>query len=173
MIVFSNTITHRLQYAADFIGREITGKPCVLTDDANIFADAYGYRLNYSTQRLTDFEFQIHPHSLLFETGIQPQAIHCFDWDGEKAFFKTGGDLPFDIFAAVFYLLSRYEEYLPHTKDMYGRYAHENSLAFREGFLNTALVNRWINKLTGAGKAISGDGASSALIPLSSYLRYR
>ena len=27
---------------------------------------------------------------------------------------------------------------------MYGRYAHENSLAFKEGFLNIPLVNIWI-----------------------------
>ncbi|MEI2740554.1 MAG: polysaccharide deacetylase family protein [Chitinophagaceae bacterium] len=62
----------------------------------------------------------------------------------QKAFFKTGGDFPFDIFAASFYLLSRYEEYLPHQKDMYGRYAHENSLAFKEGFLDKPLVNTWL-----------------------------
>src|SRR4030095_3449158 len=57
---------------------------------------------------------------------------------------KTDGDYPFDIFAATFYLLSRYEEYLPHQKDMYGRYAHENSLAFKEGFLNLPLINTWL-----------------------------
>jgi len=37
-----------------------------------------------------------------------------------SAFFKSEGDYPFDIFSAVFYLLSRYEEYLPYKKDMYG-----------------------------------------------------
>ena len=61
-----------------------------------------------------------------------------------QAFFKSEGDYPFDIFSAVFYLLSRYEEYLPHKKDMYGRYAHENSLAFKEGFLNLPLINIWL-----------------------------
>ena len=55
--------------------------------------------------------------------------------------------MPFDIFAASFYLISRYEEYLPHQKDMYGRYAHENSLAFKEGFLNIPLVNIWVKDL--------------------------
>lgn len=63
---------------------------------------------------------------------------------GFKAFFPTKGDFSFDIFAASFYLLSRYEEYLPHEKDMYGRYAHQNAIAFREDFLNTPLVNNWL-----------------------------
>ena len=46
-------------------------------------------------------------------------------------------------FAASFYLISRYEEYLPHEKDMYGRYAHENSLAYKERFLQLPLINIW------------------------------
>jgi hypothetical protein len=85
---------------------------------------------------------------LLFENGIQQQTIDCFETNQSKAFFRTAGaGLSFDIFAAIFFLLSRYEEYLPHQKDMYGRYAHEQSLACREGFLNLPLVNTWINTL--------------------------
>jgi len=74
----------------------------------------------------------------LIET-IVPQPIDCFEYNGSKAFFKTEGHFDFDIFAASFYLLSRYEEYLPHTKDMYGRFAHENAIAFKEGFLNNCI----------------------------------
>ena len=82
--------------------------------------------------------------SLLFENKITEQSIECFEVNGNKAFFKTEGDFPFDIFAASFYLFSRYEEYLPHQKDMYGRYAHENSLAFKESFLDQPLINIWL-----------------------------
>jgi hypothetical protein len=78
--------------------------------------------------------------------SIKEQNISCFGVNGHKAFFKVEGDFPFDIFAASFYLLSRYEEYLPYQKDEYGRYAHENSLAFKEDFLNTPLVNIWIQE---------------------------
>src|SRR5204863_517356 len=83
----------------------------------------------------------IEPCGLLFETGVMEHAIKWFEVNGSredksyKAFFKTAGDYPFDIFAASFYLLSRYEEYLPHQKDIYGRYAHQNSLAFKENVL--------------------------------------
>ena len=52
--------------------------------------------------------------------------------------------IPFDIFSATFYLVSRYEEYLLHTEDMYGRFAHENSLAFQNDFLHLPLVNVWL-----------------------------
>jgi hypothetical protein len=144
MIVYSSSITHRLRYVCDFIGNELTGKPLQLTDRKVEFLDFPGHRINYSTETVTEDEFCLQPHSLLLEQGIKTQAVDCFEVNGEKAFFKTDGDFPFDIFAATFYLLSRYEEYLPHQKDMYGRYAHENSLAFKEGFLNLPLINIWL-----------------------------
>ena len=46
--------------------------------------------------------------------------------------------------AATFYLISRYEEYLPHEKDNYGRYSHTNSLANKHNFLHLPLVNFWL-----------------------------
>ncbi len=146
MIVYSSSITHRLRYVCDFIGKELIGKPFQVTDKKEEFLTYPGSRINYSAEKFTGDEFYLHPHSILFEQEIKPQAINCFEVNGYKAFFKTAGDFPFDIFAATFYLLSRYEEYLPHTKDMYGRYAHENSLAFKEGFLNLPLINTWLEQ---------------------------
>ena len=50
---------------------------------------------------------------------------------------------PFDAFASTFYMLSRYEEYLPNRKDTHGRFPATESIAYREGFLDKAVVNRW------------------------------
>ena len=85
--------------------------------------------------------------------GIREQDIECFEANNYKAFFKTEGDFLFDIFAASFFLLSRYEEYLPHQKDMYGRYAHESSLAFKENFLHLPIINIWIKDFKEALRA--------------------
>lgn len=144
MIVYTNKITPRLQYVADFIGKEITGEAFQLTLDNFVFNDYTGPKINYSDTKINNEELRIKNSSLLFEDSIEDQNITCFDVNGHKAFYKADGDYPFDIFAATFYLLSRYEEYLPHQKDSYGRYAHENSLAFREGFLNLPLINVWL-----------------------------
>lgn len=144
LLLYSYTITPRLQYITDFIGRAITGEPFQLTTDNFYFNDYAGPKINYSQARITNEELQIINLELLFEKSIAEQEISVFEINDIKAFFKTGGDYPFDIFAASFYLLSRYEEYLPHQKDMYGRYAHENSLAFKEAFLHLPLVNIWI-----------------------------
>jgi hypothetical protein len=101
--------------------------------------------VNYSSERKHPSEFYIQPVPLLFESGIRTQVIDCFEWQHSKAFFKTEADLPFDMFAAVFFLITRYEEYLPHDKDSYGRYDHRQSIASREGFLHMPLVNIWLD----------------------------
>ena len=64
---------------------------------------------------------------------------------------------PFDIFAASFYLASRYEEYLPHKKDHYNRFDADQSLAFNEGFLHQPVINIWVNKLVEALKELYPD----------------
>ena len=116
-----------------------------ITIDSEEFRNYEGVKINYSNQQFQFSTFNITPHSLLFETEIKAQQINCFENNSYKAFFKiTDADFTFDIFAATFYLLSRYEEYLPHTKDRYGRYAHENSLAFKAGFLQLPLINIWV-----------------------------
>ncbi len=147
MILYTTKITNRLTYITDFIGREIAGEPMMVTDSINEFQKYSGAKINYTDEKIGDDAVWIKPHSLLFEQGIKQQQTGCFEMNEYKVFFKTTGDLPFDIFAASFYLLSRYEEYLPHEKDMYGRYAHENSLAWKEGFLNIPLVNVWLGDL--------------------------
>ncbi len=122
-----------------------------ITIDSEEFRNHEGVKINYSDADIHPAHgvnaFSIQGNSLLFDEIIIRQEIICFNVDGFKAFFRThNSDFPFDIFAASFYLLTRYEEYLPHEKDMYGRYAHENSLAFKEGFLNLPLVNIWVKE---------------------------
>lgn len=150
MIIYSNSKTPRLQYIVDFIGSQISKTGIQLTTDIESFRNAEGPKINYSSASITDEELWFTPHSLLFETGIKQQFPVCFEWKESKAFFRTSGDFPFDIFAASFYLLSRYEEYLPHEKDEFGRYAHKNALAFRERFIHLPLVNLWIQALANA-----------------------
>jgi hypothetical protein len=147
MLLYSTKQTPRLHYISGFIGKELIGQPVTVTDNRLEFENYIGPKINYSAERITNSEYWIVPHSLLFENTIQPQSIDCFEVNGNKAFFKTTGDFPFDIFSAAFYLLSRYEEYLSHEKDEYGRYDYKSSLAYHEGFLNQPLVNKWIEEL--------------------------
>lgn len=150
MLIYTENISPRFQYIAEFAGKLIAGKSFELTTDKNQYLESASGKINYSPHRISDDECWIKPHGLLSETTVTPQQIQCSERDGRKFFFSTEGDWPFDIFAASFYLLTRYEEYLPHSKDMYGRYSHENSLAFREKFLGIPLVNFWWNDFKNA-----------------------
>lgn len=145
LLIYSHKSSARLQYICSFIFADQLGLDHKLTIDSEEFKNYSGAKINYSDLKITGEEFYIQNHPLLFENEIKNQSIECFDVNGNKAFFKTiDSDFSFDILAATFYLLSRYEEYLPHTKDMYGRYAHENSRAYKEGFLQLPLINIWL-----------------------------
>lgn len=127
-----------------FLSRYYDEAISVTTDENRFRASTENCKINYSTTSILETEIWLQPHHLLFEKGIRPVAIDIFEYNGTKAFFKTGGAIPFDLFAAVFYLLSRYEEYLPHQKDNYGRFAHEASIAYKNNFLKTPLINIWL-----------------------------
>ena len=145
MIVFSPHITPRLQYIIDYFN-EKKGLNAIITDDESWYQLQTSPKINYSHNRLSTDELLIRPSGLLHQDDIRKQAIECFEWKNTIAFFKTEGDLGFDIFSAVFYCISRYEEYLEHEPDEYGRYAHWNSTAWKHQFLSKPLVDIWLNE---------------------------
>jgi len=146
MLFYSASVTNRLQYIIGVLFEAIGVDKYEICTDRNAFESFIGPKINYSSSPIASNEVLIHPASLLFETDIKPQSIEVFTFEDYPAFYKTSGDYPFDLFAASFYLLTRYEEYLPHKLDMYGRYAHENSLAFKHNFLHLPLVNVWLQR---------------------------
>src|SRR5688572_16890696 len=112
-----------------------------MTSDADEFNAFNGPKFSYSNHPLAS-ELFFQSRSILFETGITEQNITVSDHEGVKIFFATGKNsvLPFDPFAAAFYLVSRYEEYLPHIRDVYDRFDARESLAFQSGFLQKPVV---------------------------------
>jgi hypothetical protein len=147
LLLYSTQPSPRLQYIFTIFCNTIGITSFELTNDLNYYNAFIGARINYSELPVAEEECWVYPAKLLFETNITPQQFSCFERKGYKCFFSTGkGDFSFDVFAASFYLLCRYEEYLPHVKDEYGRFAHTNSLAYKEGFLHLPLVNFWLQE---------------------------
>lgn len=144
VLIFSKLRSSRLEYIANLTGMLCMGQPFRVTQDPEEYQAASFPKINYSDEIFQEGEIRIIPHGLLFESGISDQRIECAELKATTVFFQRGGDLGFDIFAASFYLVSRYEEYLPHNHDEYGRYGHFNSLAAKNGFLDQPLVNKWI-----------------------------
>jgi hypothetical protein len=156
-LIFSHSITPRLRYVVDFLSQYYGLSFRLISDEEKYVNAKEVCSINYSYHRIIPGEIFIHSHVLLSESFIRPVKIECVEINRHqpaagfpeslksyKAFFRTHGDFEFDLFAGIFYLLSRYEEYLPHRKDKFGRFAHENSIAFREGFLHQPLINFWL-----------------------------
>ncbi len=142
LTIFSPHISSRLQYIVAVLFKD----SAVLTDNREVYLLNEGPGINYSDQSVNK-GIQIIPVVLMEETGIRKQDFKVNQWQGLPVFFSGSGQIPFDVFAASFYLLSRYEEYLNHEKDQYGRYDHRNSIAFQHGFLDIPLVDYWMLEL--------------------------
>jgi hypothetical protein len=113
-----------------------------------IFINTPAPKLNYSDNEIENC-LQIIPHSILFDYGIKDYLIEVNTQPQfEKLFFKnSNGKIPFDLFGASFWLLSRYEEYLPHKIDTFYRFNYKSSLAYQYSFIEKALVNKWLEEL--------------------------
>jgi hypothetical protein len=144
LIVYSHTTTPRLHYVLHFLS-SYYGVLFTVTNNQPEYEAAEGVKINYTPQPLSADTLWIEPQGLLFDKGMRQQAISVFQHpNGYKAFYRAHGHVGFDLFSAIFFLLTRYEEYGPHKKDAYGRYAHQNSTAYKEGFLHLPLVNTWL-----------------------------
>lgn len=144
LLVYTHKITHRNKYIFNLLFKDIIGIDFKLTADSAEFITNTGAKVSYTNNAIGDELFFL-SRSLLFEAGIAEQNISVFEFNNNKVFFLTGkaSSLPFDAFAASFYLVSRYEEYLPHIRDEHNRFDAKDSLAFINGFLQKPLVNIW------------------------------
>ena len=149
LLVYIPKITARHHYVFELIFNEIYQIEYNLTDDKQDYLTAQNFKLNYSHLPICKSEIFIEAHSLLNERGINEVSIKVGEYENCPVFFQTSNKsaLAYDIFAASFYLVSRYEEYLPHLKDKYNRFKAEESLAFKFDFLQKPVVNIWAKQL--------------------------
>lgn len=141
--IFSAEDTPRLRFISSLILGEILGLPWMITSDRRKIRNRPV--INYSDEKI-EGSFSIVPEGLLAEKGISRREIEVTQWKGLPVFFasKKESDFPFDIFAASFYLVSRYEEYTDTGCDEHGRYSAASSLAFRNDFLRVPAVDLWV-----------------------------
>ncbi|APZ45083.1 hypothetical protein BW723_01685 [Polaribacter reichenbachii] len=147
ILVYTHTITPRIRYIFKHILTRTLLISVDFTTKIEEFVAHNGPKLSYTKTPL-GAEFFIKSNDLLFEQGLNDVEIMMNKWEEVPCFFATNAksSIPFDIFAASFYLITRYEEYLPHVKDVHGRYTAEQSLAFKKGFLEKPVVDIWAYK---------------------------
>jgi hypothetical protein len=147
LLVYTQKITPRLRYTFKHVLTRILGIPIDFTTKIETFIAHNEMKMSYVKQPLGN-EFSVRCQDLLFEQGVGEVEITMQQWDDVPCFFPAGekSTIPYDIFAASFYMLSRYEEYLPYVKDEHGRYTASESLAHRHDFLTIPVVDIWCQK---------------------------
>lgn len=145
--------TSRLTYVLDFIFVHVAKIKYVAWSENVSLSDqdivvVYGS----ATAKKNNKFIKIPSCGLLNETGIRPVEINVYtDQNRIPYFFNCSDsgdeDYSFDLFSMVFFLLSRYEEYLNPAYDGYGRFCAKNSLAYQNHFLEIPLVDIWVHDL--------------------------
>lgn len=147
----SNSITifcpwqsNRLSYILHWVFKEVFHTAYHLVHDENAVRDlpffiAYG--------KIFPNAFTIPDEGLLSQEGHTKITVPCGIWQTIPTLFSSkqeGFSLPFDIFSASFFLLTRYEEYYAHTPDKHGRYPATESILYKMQWLQRPLVDEWL-----------------------------
>lgn len=146
LLIYCPKVTNRAGYVFNLIFKTILGTEFEITSDKFFFENHGGTKICYNGTKFDENCIFVKSSELLFQHTIDILETYCFDWEGVPAFFgnnNNDADLPFDIFAASFYLVSRYEEYLPFKADSWGGYDVTNSLAYKNDFLERPVIDIW------------------------------
>lgn len=143
LLVYTPKVTPRIKYIFTFIFREILHCDFELTCIAEEFENSMLPKISYHDDPLGN-ELFFKSSGLLQQTGIKPVAITLTTFgDHEVPFPVQGSALQFDLFAASFYFLSRYEEYQAFTPDAHGRFPAKESLQYQLGLLKVPIIDNW------------------------------
>ncbi len=137
--------TNRLHFTMQLMLNNLLGLEVIYTNELSFFENYDGPKFSYGVPVKEKFLY-FASNELLFESKIYARELRHFTFEGGLVFFPVNDKdsvLPFDPFAASFYLVSRYEEYLPHLRDNHNRYMASGSDAYQQGYLHKPLVNIW------------------------------
>ncbi len=143
VIIYTKTITPRILYITKFIFNELLGTEVTVTSNLEEFNTSPYVKINYSDEKVEGIS--VRPVMLLYEKGVRNLKADTGNFEGIPVLFMSYNfaDIPFDPFAASFFLISRYEEYLPQQLDLHGRIKAEESVAYINKFLNIPVVDHW------------------------------
>jgi hypothetical protein len=148
LLIFLPETSARHQYVFSHIFGYL-GIEFSITNSKEEFAASPLPKLSYGPFPI-DGDLHIFDCGLLNKTNIAQINHDIGSYKGVTVLFRHSmltAALPYDIFSAVFFMLSRYEEYLPFVPDEHGRFEASNSLAFQHKFLYTPVVDLWIGQL--------------------------
>ncbi len=149
VLVFAPQSGERLRYTCNFIFYHGLGLRYRICADNTEFNTYSGPKINYSR---TNFNsgLWIKPAGLLEESALSDRKPKNKVKEGKAYFFSEEnvltGAYHFDIFSAVFFLISRYEEWQSFDKDAHGRFEASQSILFDGRFHQKPVVELWLKE---------------------------
>lgn len=151
VLVYASDPGERLDYTCKFIFHHGLKLRYLITSKETEFIAANEPKINYSSKTI-GAHLQIVPEGLLSEKRIRSEKPETIIQGDMIRFFETGNgehhQLDFDVFSAVFYCISRYEEWQDYKKDQHGRFEAPESIFFKQGFHLKPVVECWLNELS-------------------------
>lgn len=115
-----------------------------ITYDWQQFISHSGPAICYDRINRSDHAINLMPAVDIWQNGEPKRlALGLNDSADVQYIFPTSGDLNFDVFAASFFVISRYEEYLPYDEDDIGRYTAECSKSSSGNLYKRPVVDIW------------------------------
>lgn len=146
LLLYSHTITPRIEYIFRLVIKDLAGFHFQLTDNSAQYLSHNDAKLHYNPTPIDDSPF-IQSTSLLFEQEISTieklDLTPIADRHLTGLFSTNAGFYSFDIFASAFYFVSFYEQYFSTKKDKHGRYLVKESLLYRNKLLHQAVIHHY------------------------------
>ncbi|MFC5285093.1 polysaccharide deacetylase family protein [Pedobacter alpinus] len=143
LLIYTFKLTERIKYAATHIFEHILGVDIEFSNNLEVFNNHQEAKIVYDYTCLEN-TINFKKHAFIDEENIVPQSLVFANWKELQIPFSVKNSVfTFDVFAATFYFLSRYEEYLSTEKDEHLRFAGKSSLAYKNGFIKRPLVDEW------------------------------
>lgn len=144
LLFYTKKLTPRVRYAARLLFQNLLGIKLRFITNKNEYLQSTLPKINYSQSRLQSGIY-LQAVDLLFETDIFEKQLKKANYKDTPIFFLTGekSSLPFDPLAAAFFLVTRYEEYIPFLADIHKRFAPRQSFTYHWGTLQRPLVNEY------------------------------
>ena len=150
LLIYVPKLTNRIGYTFNLVFKTVLKTDYFITTNKDYFSEFQGEKLSYGQEFIPNSLLHIYAVDLLSQTSIEFVDLKSFKYRDIFAFFPTpypNSPFPFDIFAAIFYLVSRYEEYLPHQIDKHSRFDAKESILYEHNLLQRPVVNLWIQEL--------------------------
>lgn len=144
LLFYTPRLTPRIRYTARLLFHNLLGLELRFTQQVEEYLQSTLPKVNYSKQKLQSGLY-LQAADLLLETDIFEKNLKKTSYRDTPIFFLTSPQsaLPFDPLAATFYLVTRYEEYIPFLADEHKRFPAEQSLTYRWKVLHRPLVNEY------------------------------